>query len=241
LLFPGILLLIVVLGISLVVYARNDRRNTDKGAVPQISDHIHMALGINVCGEWLEDLPEFESAIGIHSHGDGVMHIHPFSELGVGANAVFERYMADARDGGLDFELTGSRLDYLDETYKEGSTTCDGVEDPKFRLAFWEDVQQGDADPEVISGDFGKRRLDTDGGGLTLYFGDPKADIPRPPKADKLDELGAADGGQTPDASGNTTTTEPTDVTTPSTAGEPADGASTSTSEATATTATSAP
>ena len=38
--------LVVVLGLSLVVYARDDRRNDDLGGVPQLGDHIHQALGV---------------------------------------------------------------------------------------------------------------------------------------------------------------------------------------------------
>ena len=80
LLFPGLIALIVVLGVALVVYARDERLDDDLGGVPQLDDHIHQAFGVNVCGEWkTPDIPEFESTIGIHTHGDGVIHIHPFS------------------------------------------------------------------------------------------------------------------------------------------------------------------
>lgn len=209
LLFPGVLALVVVLGIALVVYAREDRRNEDLGGVPQLGDHIHQALGINVCGEWLPDLPEFETPVGIHTHGDGVIHIHPFSQLGVGANATLERYMKDARDDGdLDFSISNSKLTYLGETYEEGETECEGVEDPQVRMAYWENVMDADSDPVVTTGDFGDLRLTTNGAGLTLFYGDPDATIDKPPHAADLERLGALDGGQVPDADGNTTTTE---------------------------------
>jgi hypothetical protein len=110
LLFPGVLLAVIVLGMGLVIYAREDRRNEDLGGVPQLGDHIHQAFGINVCGEFLENVPEFESPVGIHTHGDGVLHIHPFSQLGVGANATLERFFEDAREGGVDLSVTSSTL-----------------------------------------------------------------------------------------------------------------------------------
>jgi hypothetical protein len=209
LLFPGVLSLVVLLGVALVAYARSDRRDDDLGGVPQLGDHIHQALAINVCGEFLPDVPEFESAVGIHTHGDGVIHIHPFSQLGVGANATLGRYLKDARDeGGLDLDLSSSQLDYLDESYEEGKTPCEGVDDPQLRVAYWPNVQDATSDPEVTTGDFNDLRLTTDGAGITIFYGDPDADIPKPPNAAQLAELGAADGGQVPDAEGNTTTTE---------------------------------
>lgn len=196
LLFPGVLALVVLLGVSLVVYAREDRRSDDLGGVPQIGDHIHQAISVYACGEFLPTLPEFESPVGIHTHADGVIHIHPFSQLGVGANATLGRYLKDARDeGGLDFSLSSTKLTYLDETFEEGETECEGVEDPQIRLAYWSDVQS-DADPDVTSGGFEDLRLTENGAGLTIYFGDPDEDIPKPQQAANLAELGAADGGQ---------------------------------------------
>ena len=51
LLFPGVLSLVVVLGIALVVFARQDRLDQDLGGVPQLGDHIHQAFGVYVCDE----------------------------------------------------------------------------------------------------------------------------------------------------------------------------------------------
>ena len=209
LLFPGIIALVFVLGTALVWYAREDRQDDDLGGVPQIGDHIHQAIAFNACGQFLPDLPEFESPVGIHTHGDGVIHIHPFSQLGVGANATVERYLEDARDdGGLEVELDNDNLEYLGETYEEGDgDACEGVDDPQLRMAYWENVQSTDADPQVTTGDFHDVRLTDDGAGITIFFGDADADIPKPPNASNLAALGAADGGQVPDEDGNPTTT----------------------------------
>lgn len=207
LLFPGVIALVVVLGTALVVYAREDRRNEDLGGVPQIGDHIHQAIGVYACDGFLPDTPEFESPVGIHTHADGVIHIHPFSQLGAGANATLGRYIKDASDdGGLDFSLTNDKLTYLGDSFEEGKTKCDGVKDPQLRVAYWADVQGSDKDPEITTGDFTDLRLTENGAGITIFYGDPDADIPKPPAAAQLAELGAADGGQVPDQSGSTST-----------------------------------
>jgi hypothetical protein len=53
---------------------------------PRVGDHRHAAFGVNVCGQWLAPAPQFEQranevgvTAGIHSHGDGLIHLHPFA------------------------------------------------------------------------------------------------------------------------------------------------------------------
>ena len=224
LLFPGVLALIVVLGVSLVVYARNDRNNQDIGGVPQLEDHIHQAFGVNVCGEWLTDLPEFETPVGIHTHGDGVLHIHPFSQLGVGSNATLGRFLKSARDdGGLNVSVSDTELEFGGETVTEGETKCEGVDNPMLRMAYWEDASDESAVPLVTTGDFNDRRLSDNGGGITLYYGDADADIPKPPTASNLAALGAADGPSTledPETGQTTTSTTVAGATTTTAAGD---------------------
>ena len=224
LLFPGVLTVIVVLGLSLVIYARNDRMNQDTSGPPQLEDHIHQAFGVNVCGEWKTDVPEFESPVGLHTHGDGVLHVHPFSQLGVGPNATLGRFIEDAsEDGGLDISLSDTKLVYLGETIEEGETECEGVDDPVLRMAYWENVGDEASVPEVTTGDFNDRRLSENGAGITIFFGDADADIPTPPSGSNLAALGAADGGATlPDPETGQTTTSTTvagDTTTTTAAG----------------------
>src|SRR3546814_7910295 len=100
-LFPASLVIVVLLGVSLVLYARAERRAEDLAAFPQLGDHIHTALGVNVCGEFTGPLPEFATQSGIHTHSDGLIHVEPTSALAVGSNAVLDRFIDAARaDGG---------------------------------------------------------------------------------------------------------------------------------------------
>lgn len=193
LLFPASLALVVVLGVGLAVFARAERREEDRSASPQLGDHIHTAFGINICGEFKPSLPEFSSQVGIHTHSDGLIHVEPTSALAVGSNAVLNRFIDDAREeGGIDIALSSSKLTYLGETFEEGTTDCDGVDDAQLRMGYWSDA--GSTTPEVTTGDFGERRLADDGAALTLFYGARDADIPKPPSAESLPEMGSVSG-----------------------------------------------
>jgi hypothetical protein len=239
LLFPSVIVLVLVLGVSLVVYARHDRNKEDLGGTPQLGEHIHQAIAFNVCGDFLPDIPTFESQVGIHTHGDGVMHIHPFSQLGVGANATLGRFLKDAHDEGKqDVSLSNTTLHLNGTTAKEGKTKCKGVSDPQLRVAYWKNVQDEASKPQVTTGGFDDLRLTTDGAGFTVYYGDPKADIPKPPNAANLATLGAADGSQTPDQNGSTTTsTAPTDSSSSTSTTAAGDTTTTAAGDTTSTTA----
>ena len=97
----------------------------------------------------------------------------------------------------------------------------------------------------VLVGGFGDLRLTENGAGITIYFGDPDEDIPKPEQADNLAELGAADGGQVPteepgeepDPADVAPTTEAEGEGSDTTTGEPSEGDTTDTSAATDTTA----
>lgn len=75
---------VIVLGIGLVVLARDNRA---PAAPPRIGDHWHAAYTIYDCGV---ELPFFQSQSdpdGIHSHQDSLIHIHPFNSSATGEDA----------------------------------------------------------------------------------------------------------------------------------------------------------
>jgi hypothetical protein len=87
---------IIVAGVVLIAMSRSDRER------PLVNkDHWHAAFGVNVCGQWLPHAPEFHSDIsnprataGVHSHGDGLIHIHPFVSAEAGEHATVGRFLA---------------------------------------------------------------------------------------------------------------------------------------------------
>jgi hypothetical protein len=63
-------------------------------------DHWHASLDVNICGTWAPPAPEFETEagnpnvrVGIHSHGDGLIHIHPFNRSEAGTHATVGRFL----------------------------------------------------------------------------------------------------------------------------------------------------
>ena len=85
--FPALVGIIIVLGLGLVVWARTTR---DAQPEPTLQDHWHSAYGIYDCASD-SFLAQFQSEFdpeGIHSHQDGLIHIHPFSDGVTGKKAV---------------------------------------------------------------------------------------------------------------------------------------------------------
>lgn len=193
-LFPAVLALIVVLGIALVVYAR-DERLAQAQSYPQIGDHTHMAYGFYMCGEWAPAVPEFLAPLngGNHTHGDGLFHVHPFSSSRTGDNATIGNWMRDAGEalgGGAHLNDSSIKLPRGEE-YIEGETTCpdlDGepLEDPILQIAIWERSQAAVAgqDPdEILTTNLGNTHFGPNGRAFTIAFMPEGADLPAPPTA----------------------------------------------------------
>jgi hypothetical protein len=219
LLFPGVIGAIVLFGSALIWYAADERKG-DTDVPPVIGDHWHAAFGIYVCGEWQPDIPEFENTTGVHTHGDGVIHIHPFSQSGAGENATLGTFLEDT-----DVDLSDDELTIGEQTWKEGEDQCDG-EDAELVVAQWEDVSDESSEPALLTGGLSDIRFRSDGEGYTVAFvPEGETDIPKPERYAELAELGAVDAGTeagstTTAGEGGTTTTTAGEGGTTTTAGE---------------------
>lgn len=174
--FSAVVIVLVVLGVALVVFARSTR---DAQVSPTLQDHWHNAYGVYNCTT-SSFLPPFLSEAdpdGIHSHQDGIIHIHPFTASVTGKGAkmgVFLRAMgATLSDSELD--LPGS------EALVEG-VQCDGEDAVLQVVRFTDALGIGPAD-EVRTDDLADTRFLGDGEGLVVALAPLGADIPRPPDA----------------------------------------------------------
>jgi hypothetical protein len=109
-------------------------------------DHWHALLGVNVCGQWLDPVPEFEVRAaepnvraGIHTHGDGFIHVHPFSADETGANATLGRF----------FEFAGLTLGRGGFEWWTGVAEDPAAEQPG--VTSWSDGRPcGDDEPGLV-------------------------------------------------------------------------------------------
>lgn len=198
-LFPAALAAVVILGTLLVVYAREDRQATALEAPRAFEDHWHSAYGIYICDEFLPDLPEFTAPQngGNHTHGDGLIHVHPFSNARAGQNATLVNWFRDAGAmlGGGD-QLSDDRLGVPGgDTYVEGEDSCDGVEgDPIVQVAVWDAAiraVEGEEPDRIVTEDFGSIRFEADGMAYTIAYAPEGAELPPPPTLEGLAGVGS--------------------------------------------------
>jgi hypothetical protein len=206
-LFPLAIVLIVGLGIGIVAVARNTYGGFgDDGSKPRaqlgqddaVFDHWHAAFAVNVCGKELPFVPQKEpDPLGIHTHSDGLIHIHPFSTRSAGKNATLKRFFDQA---GMQVTDKGFKDPSSDKVYEEGKTTCGG-KPGEVIVAHWKDATTAASQKpdKIFRKDFGSIRFTEDLGAYTLAFevkGD--TDIPAPSSAADIVENGTKDGGNTP-------------------------------------------
>lgn len=193
--FPAAVLGVSLVGAGLIVYARSDVQTSV--APPTINDHWHVSYGIYACGEFLPNLtgnkesPLDEEYLkyGVHSHDDGVIHWHPQSAA-TGDKARLGVFL-DV----YDIELTDDRLKLPDdqggEVFEEGVTKC-GDEDAQLKVVVWDRYDDPDTNQTYITG-FDDIRIKNDGMAITIAFVPEGTDVPMPPTASRLPELGAVD------------------------------------------------
>jgi hypothetical protein len=121
--FTLVVVAIVVVGVAGIALSRGGSdSSSSKGPGAKIGDHWHAAIGVNLCGTWQANLPQYEAGTGVHSHGDGFMHIHPFSAAGAGSNANVGLFYKQADD-----KVSATELDIFKEKYKNGDV-CDNLD-----------------------------------------------------------------------------------------------------------------
>ena len=95
--FPIAMACVVILGLLLVGWSRSNREAT---SAPRVGDHWHSAYDVYNCAEsestlesreyrggWRSKFIVERDPNGIHTHGDGLIHIHPSNSLASGNDA----------------------------------------------------------------------------------------------------------------------------------------------------------
>lgn len=214
--FPAVLGGIFVAGVLGVVVVRAaqpspfPRANTS-GVAGQGGDHIHEVYGFNICGKWQTPIPEFDNQAGIHTHGDGVLHIHPFETSASGRKARLKVFLDGAHIRLTDRELAMPATSAAPAATVKVPGSCGG-KPATLRVGEWKKATDKDQKPvrggpdKIYKKDFGNIWLGHDGGGLTVFYGPPDARIPLPDYDKSIDYLIQAEGG-------NDTTVTPSSTT----------------------------
>ena len=255
--FPIAVALVVALGLMLIVYGRQSRPSDGSG-VPRVNNgsnidaHWHAAFGIYICDTFqpkitgtLEEtgidsdgnqvfLNEKFRILGIHSHGDGIIHYHPASTKSSGNRAKLGVFLDS-----YDIKLTDTELvmpaNQGGGKWSTKDFKCDG-KDTQLTVRVWDHFNDTANFHDVVT-DFNNIRITNDGMVFVIAFVPKGTDIPQPDWASQLPTLGAADGGAviattTTSIAGGATTSTPTGDTTVGT-GATSDTGATSTSIAT--------
>jgi len=160
---------IVVAGALLVAFVRQDKAD-EAATPPRINDHWHNAYAIYQCDTFAAPLTDVgEDVLGIHTHGDGLMHIHPFSSAAAGKNATLQVF---GDQTGLSFGDDDAFTLPTGEEFKDGDDCGDGT--GIVRVLKWE-AGKYEEDPEVLDGNLGDVRFTGDGDAYTIFFGPESA------------------------------------------------------------------
>jgi hypothetical protein len=161
---------LVILGVVLILITLS---GDDAEAVdPRPGDHWHAAYGINNCGAFLGPLNDVtQDVTGIHTHGDGLMHIHPFSS----------QYAGEEANLGTFGQTVGLQL--TDTSFKAGTVAVKNGDDcngqpGKVQLKVWDSLD--DDEGRLLESDFAEFNPQ-DGELVTIAFLPEGADIPKPP------------------------------------------------------------
>ncbi len=231
--WPGFVTIVVVLGTLGVVFSRNQRTTSAApiqapsrdNSPPLIGDHWHAAYGVFICGKFASPVNDQTDPFGIHTHGDGVIHAHPFRLKGrpfTGKNANLGAFLKAV--GG---KLTPTSFKIPGSGSRTNGQKCGGKVG-EVQVLSW---KEGDAvEAGVRATDPAALRL-KDRELITIAFVPKGAAVPQPPSTPRRDKLNdvpsttvagasppSTEPGATPpstDAGATTPTTETPPTTTP--------------------------
>ncbi|MEY2403916.1 MAG: hypothetical protein QOD38_1467, partial [Acidimicrobiaceae bacterium] len=96
--------------------------------------------------------------LGIHSHGDGLIHIHPFADSAAGRKATLGVFLDQ-----VGITMTNETLTLPSgSTFTEGTTKCEGGKDALVQVAKWDhvaDAAKGGKPNQIFTDGFDKIRL----------------------------------------------------------------------------------
>jgi hypothetical protein len=186
--FPAGIAAIIIIG-ALTVFVARGTNTTASAASPTTDDHWHAAYGIYVCDSFLPAVADGPTDLkGIHTHGDGIIHIHPFSGGSAGKNAKMQVF---ADQVGIKFSSDGFTMPDGTE-YKKGHD-CNGTP-AVVTVSQWNNADELLSDPNtppdvVYTKDFGSIHFGNDRMAFTIAVAPEGTTIPGPESLATLNSL----------------------------------------------------
>jgi len=132
---------------------------------PRIGDHWHAPYQFFACGEKQPNATAWES--GVHTHADGIIHIHPFQTFEEGSGARLVKWF---EYGGGKLTQTSIKMPGSSRTWKNGDTCPDGR--PGELQVFV--TRAGSGTEEQLKGREIERYIPHDGDRIRFVFGPPE-------------------------------------------------------------------
>ena len=101
------------------------------------------ALGVRVCGAWLANAPAAGLETGVHSHGDGLVYVHPFEPDEAGDKATLGLFL---QRGG--WKVSADQLQLWDGVEHRAGDTCPDGQVGQVR--WWVDGVEQHGDPATF-------------------------------------------------------------------------------------------
>jgi peptidylprolyl isomerase len=164
-----------------VLMISNEKIGSAHAAGPKliaVKDHWHMAFGFNICGKWLAPLePAGDDPVGVHTHGDGLVHAHPFAEQAAGKNGVMRAFFETEK-----ISVSKDTINLRGKKYSTADNACDG-KPAAVRTLIWPSVSA--KTPEVWKGDPANIPF-VDGEMIAFVLGLPNATVSPPASKNEL-------------------------------------------------------
>ncbi len=116
---PVVAIIFVVFGVLGLLFVVRSATGAPRVGV----DHWHARYSYYICGEKQPPAPTW-SGVGVHTHADGIIHMHPFQQSEEGRGARLVKWF-DYGSGQLDGDEV--RMPGSADTYKNGDECSDGT------------------------------------------------------------------------------------------------------------------
>jgi hypothetical protein len=214
--YPALIVGIIVVGLVLVYFARESRRDTASVA-PTTSDQWYDPFGLSICGEFQGNLPaQGPNTTGISTNGNGLISIAPKNDKSAGTGATLDKFLSS-----VGITVADGKLTLPDGTTKTDGDKCGG-QAGRVALYLWPPQASSKSDPRVVTTNINAVRFTEDGQILVLSFA-PKGSTPKlPPSVAQLNNPTQGGTKSTPKSTTTTAAAGASSTSAPSTTAKPA-------------------